>query len=259
MHGSNDLAVVVLLVLTGFLTGILNMVAAGGSALVIPLLVTLGLPPGLANTTNHVPAVVGFASGAWKFHRLRVMPWADGFRLAIPMTIGSLAGTYTASVVNDDVTRYVVVASLVLTLALALAKPERWTSASASSGAGAPSSPWMVTFGVALGFWAGLVVVGAGGLLLVTLVVIFNRRIAEANALKSLSLGLALLPAVALLAWRRDIVWSWAVPLSVGSIAGSMVGARLALHPSVGSWAFRILLVVISGELVLEVLTLLRQ
>ncbi|MFM1868920.1 MAG: hypothetical protein RL591_2328 [Planctomycetota bacterium] len=259
MHDFDGLAIVGLLVLTGFFTGILNMVAAGGSALVIPLLVALGLPPVLANTTNHVPALVGFASGAWKFHRLRVMPWRDGFRLAIPMTIGSLAGTYTASIVDDDVTQYVVVTSLVLTLALALAKPERWSSTSVSSGADLASNPWMWPFSVALGFWGGLVVVGAGGLLLALLVVILNRRISEANALKSLSLGLSLLPAVVLLAWRQDIVWSWAVPLSIGSIAGSIVGARLTLHPNVGVWAFRILLVVISGELVLEVWAMFRS
>lgn len=40
------------LVLLGFASGFINMFAGGGSMLVVPFLIFLGLPPHVANTTN---------------------------------------------------------------------------------------------------------------------------------------------------------------------------------------------------------------
>ena len=42
------------LVLLGFASGFINMFAGGGSMLVVPFLIFLGLPPHVANATNRV-------------------------------------------------------------------------------------------------------------------------------------------------------------------------------------------------------------
>ena len=42
------------LVLLGFASGFINMFAGGGSMLVVPFLIFLGLPPHVANATNRL-------------------------------------------------------------------------------------------------------------------------------------------------------------------------------------------------------------
>ena len=50
------------LVLLGFASGFINMFAGGGSMLVVPFLIFLGLPPHVANATNRVSAKYRFDS-----------------------------------------------------------------------------------------------------------------------------------------------------------------------------------------------------
>ena len=45
-----------------------------------------------------------------------------------------------------------------------------------------------------------------------------------------------------------QIDWLWAIPLSVGSIVGSRVGAMVSLGPHASRWVYSMLLVVLAGE-----------
>ena len=51
------------LVIIGFLAGIINTLAGGGSLLTLPFLIFLGLSPQLANGTNRIVIVVQSLSG----------------------------------------------------------------------------------------------------------------------------------------------------------------------------------------------------
>ena len=56
-----------LLVVAGVLSGMVNALAGGGSLLLFPALLAVGLPPLAANVTNSVaqcPGYVGFALGS---------------------------------------------------------------------------------------------------------------------------------------------------------------------------------------------------
>ncbi|MBK6681535.1 MAG: TSUP family transporter [Ignavibacteriales bacterium] len=65
----DDLLKYSLLLVTGFFTGILNIMAGGGSILTLPALIYIGLDPNLANGTNRIfilmqnlTAVVAFSN-----------------------------------------------------------------------------------------------------------------------------------------------------------------------------------------------------
>jgi uncharacterized membrane protein YfcA len=47
---------------------------------------------------------------------------------------------------------------------------------------------------------------------------------------------------------KGQIDWLWAIPLSVGSIVGSRVGAMVSLGPNASRWVYSMLLVVLAGE-----------
>jgi uncharacterized membrane protein YfcA len=72
----------------------------------------------------------------------------------------------------------------------------------------------------------------------------------EANAIKVFSLGLVALLGVVLFTVKGQIDWLWAIPLAVGAMAGSRVGAQVSLGPNASKWVYSMLLVVLVGEAV---------
>ncbi|MDX1458184.1 MAG: TSUP family transporter, partial [Marinobacter sp.] len=54
----------------GGIAGFINVLAAGGSMLTLPLLMFLGLPPQVANGTNRVAVALQSVSAVSGFHRL---------------------------------------------------------------------------------------------------------------------------------------------------------------------------------------------
>ena len=48
----------ILLVIIGLITGVINTFAGGGSLLTLPMLIFLGLPPSVANGTNRIAILI---------------------------------------------------------------------------------------------------------------------------------------------------------------------------------------------------------
>jgi uncharacterized membrane protein YfcA len=80
----------------GFVAGVINTIAAGGSFLTLPLLLFLGLPATVANGTNRVGVLLQNISAVWGFHRGDVLEWSWGLRAALPACTGAAAGVIAA-------------------------------------------------------------------------------------------------------------------------------------------------------------------
>jgi len=82
---------IALLLAGGFVSGVVNSMAGGGSLLTVPLLVTLGLPGTTANATNRIAVLVQSIVGAWRF-RAEGVPGVRGATHAlVPLLIGAAA------------------------------------------------------------------------------------------------------------------------------------------------------------------------
>lgn len=238
----------ILLILAGMAAGFINTFAAGGSIIALPVMIGLGLHPMLANTTNHVPVLVGFAVAVWRFHRAGRMPWKEGMKVFLPMFGGSLAGAFTASYISDQCTNYVLFAALLLALALILAKPERWFR-DCQQEQPINTGAWVLFLSLIVGYWAGLIVIGSGVLMLLLLVLAANFRIPEANAIKALAIGIATAVAVVVFSVKGEIKWGWALPVSAGSVAGSLLAAWFVMRSHVGRWVFGVILLALVVEI----------
>ncbi len=233
--------------LAGAFGGFLNTVASSGSAVTLPVMIALGLHPMLANATNRVPVLLGFAAAVWKYHKADQLPWRVGFRVSLPLVLGAVIGALSASSLNDMRTGLLTTMAVGMAMVVVLCNPSRWLNSDQPKRA--PESGTLVTMVLfAVGLWAGLIVLDSGIYLLGALVLVAHYPIRVANAIKALGIGLVALLSVIVFSIRGEIDWLWAIPLSVGGIIGSLIGTRFSLGPNAAKWVYWMLVFVLAVE-----------
>jgi len=247
VHGI-ELSTALLLLAAGLAAGFLNTVASSGTAVTLPVMIALGLHPMVANATNRVPVLLGCAVAVWKFHRADQMPWKPALRLSVPLLAGAVVGLIAAENLSDMRTIRVTVFALGIAALLVLLNPSKWLAGESTEPARTSGLIMAAVF--AVGAWAGLIVLDSATYMLAVLVLMAHFPLREANAIKVFSLGLVALLGVILFTVKGQIDWLWAIPLAVGAMAGSRVGAQVSLGPNASRWVYSMLLVVLAGEAV---------
>ncbi|MEO8757489.1 MAG: sulfite exporter TauE/SafE family protein [Devosia sp.] len=221
-----------LLILAGLVGGALNALAGGGSFVVFPALLAVGVPPVLANASNTYAALPGYASGALGY-------WADivkyKHRLLVYSIIGALFGYAGAELllhVSDAQFSYAV-PWLILFAVVLFALGSRinaFVSAHAGTGRGAKRAGalLLLAFLAAIAVYGGFFNAGLGILLLAFLVLAGISDIHAANGIKMFISVLVALVAVVRFAISGDIDWYHGSIALVGVTVGSYVAARLA-------------------------------
>lgn len=233
----------------GALCGFLNVAASSGSAITLPLLIALGLPPAIANGTNRLPVLVGMASAIWRFEQSKVIPWRLCLRLLPAFLISALVGAQMAAMLQMEHIRVLVHIAVVLALVLLMIKPQRWLrDGDPESTRQNPSLPLLVlTAGI--GLWTGLIVLDSGTYLLMSLVLVGGLALQQASAVKAVLIGCATVVTLGVFIHSGQVDWGAALPLMLGSALGGWLGALLALGPNARVWIYRLLIAVLVLEL----------
>jgi uncharacterized membrane protein YfcA len=235
------------LVLAGVAGGFLNTVASSGTAITLPALIALGHMATLANGTNRVPVMIGFAVAVWKFHRAGELPWREGFRFTLPLIIGAVAGALLALKIGDQRTGFVLTCAVVIAACVVLSRPSRWLKADQIIRP-VNFGPLVIGVLVMVGFWTGLIVIDSGIYFLASLLLLAHLPLRVANSIKALGIGTASIISVVIFASKGEVDWPCAMIVSVGSVVGSLIGVRVALSEYAARWVFGSLVFVLSLE-----------
>ena len=238
------------LFLAGVGLGVLNTVSSSGSAISLPLLLALGYPAAIANATNRVPVLAGFAMALWRFQRVGAIPWRLALQLLPAMLVGALLGTGLSLMASMMELLGAIQFALVAVLALLLINPQRWLNRAPIDLKTVKVDWRLQVLFVGIGIWAGFIVLDTATYILLSLVLLAGVSLVQANGVKIVLMGAASLLSVIFFVANGDVNWSAALPLSIGSVAGSVLGSRLALGPRAQQWIYRLLIVTISAELV---------
>lgn len=217
----------VLLGVAGVLAAIVNTMAGGGSLLVIPVLLGLGLPASTANGTLRVGVIALTVTGSLTFYRKGVRGHRTVVKLVIPMMIGAAAGSYAATILPDDILRSVFGIALVGWALLLVVRPGAFSSDASEPRPIGPAA-WAGALGI--GLYGGFLQVGVGFPMLALLVVGLHYAPIRANAIKLLLvLGYTAI-ALPIFALAGQVAWREAVVLALGMALGAYLGARLQLR-----------------------------
>lgn len=223
-----------MLAFAGASCGFLNTLASSGSAVSLPILVMLGMPEGAANATNRLPVIVGSAVAALTFWRKGMIDWTAALKLTVPAMAGAIIGTLCAERMPNKEMGYLITAAVLLALILLFTKTKHALSRETAG-------PATVTpLAIALMFFVGIWLV---------LILICSFALPQANALKSLILMMTTLVAIVMFWSSDEVKVAEGIVLSAGAVFGGYFGAKLSHHVKSRKWAFNLLVLVMSLEL----------
>jgi uncharacterized membrane protein YfcA len=215
-----------LLLLAGFAAGLLNVMAGGGSFLLLPVLVGLGLPANVANGTMRVGVITQSAAAIMTFRAKGVDTHQLSMRLAPAMLVGALVGSWLATVISNEAFEPAVGAVLIVWAIVLLIKPDRFLRP--PDGERSPSPPTHVLC-VLIGLYGGFLQAGVGFPLIALLSGHLGYDLVRANSSKvalTLAFTLVALPVFVL---ADQIAWTPALVLAAGTMFGAWAGVRWQL------------------------------
>lgn len=220
----HDLLIYVLLVGVGFVAGVLNVIAGGGSFLTLPMLIFAGLPPTVANATNRVGVLAQNVGGVVGFHRYKVLNWGWGLRVSAPSLLGAAIGVWGALRIGDTAFQRILAFLMLAVTLWTLLRPHR-----AAGAAKAPHAQALAMLGFFfVGIYGGFVQAGVGFFIL-AMTSLAGLDLVRGNAIKVLVVLLLTILSLVVFAWEGKVEWLSGLVLGAGNLTGGLVGVRLTV------------------------------
>lgn len=222
----------IILFFAGLGAGALNALAGGGSFVIFPALLLVGVPPVAANATNTFACLPGYASGAIGFYDAIM---ANKKRLVLYSIIALIAGYLGAEalLMVSDAQFSAIVPWLMLFAVLAFSFGGQLNAYLVSRSSGSKHAARAGAIGTtlllaAICFYGGFFNAGLGIILLAFLVLAGYKDINGMNGIKLWLSTLVALTAVLKFAMAGTIVWLEGSITLVGATLGGYLAARLS-------------------------------
>jgi uncharacterized membrane protein YfcA len=213
-----------LLPVVGVMVGFLNVMAGGGSALSMPLLIALGLEPATANGTNRVAILVQNVSAIHAFRQRGFFDPRASVGLAACTVPGAVAGAWLAVEIDPMVFRRLLAAVLVVAIVLMIRPPTRPHTVRRAH-------PMLGHLGaVGVGFYGGFMQAGVGFLLMPLLERLMAFELVRVNMHKVFIVACFTVPALAVFVAEQHVWWIGGAALALGNAVGGRLGALVTVE-----------------------------
>lgn len=223
----NDVIWYLILVAAGFVAGVVNTIAGGGSFLTLPALMMFGLDPKVANATNRVAVLFSSGSAVATFHKHGHLNQKLANQLTWPTMLGVPVGALLAIYLPADAFEPLFGSIFLAMAVLLIMNPKRVTEATHHTSK-ATGKVLVVFF--AIGIYVGFIQAGMGILVLIAMSLLNTGDLVASNAIKNWIAFLVTLTATFVFAFYGLIQWLPGLVMAIGNLAGGVVGARLAIR-----------------------------
>ena len=212
----------------GLLAGFINILAGGGSALSVPMLIFLGLPANVANGTNRIAVLLQNVVSTGSFTREKVLDYKIAWPLGIASVFGAGVGALLASYLSEVAMRKAIAVVLLIILFTVIFKPGLWIRPQDSIHKSRP--PWLsyIIF-FFIGIYGGFIQIGTGFFLLAGLVFTKSLDLVKANAIKVFIILLYTPIALAIFIIQDQVDFKLGLILAIGNMLGAWIGSKVAV------------------------------
>lgn len=241
----------VLFLVAGVITGVINTLAGSGSLITLPIFIFLcGLPAPVANGTNRIGVLIQSAVGLHGFWRTGTTPFQGTAWLVVPSVLGALVGSRIAVGLNEQMMNYVIGGLMVFMLGVLLVNPKRWIQPTqADTRRNRHPLTLLAFFGI--GVYGGFIHAGVGIFLLAGLVLVSRYSLTAGNGVKLLIVLAYSLPTLFIFFWHGQVHVGYGLAMAGAQAIGAWLGVRFAARvPNANVWIHRLLIVIVAAAAV---------
>lgn len=241
---------VVLLCLAAFLAGGLDAIVGGGGLVQLPALLVVLPHQSVVSLlgTNKLSSVVGTSSAAVTYAQRVTVDRRTAGLLVGSAFVGALSGAAVATQVPGGGLKPVVLLALVGTLVFVVRRPALGEVEQLRLSVQTQHRV-AVGGGLGIGFYDGLVGPGTGTFFVFLLVGAVGLSFLHASATAKAANTATNLAALGLFAALGHVLWALGFAMAASNLAGSQIGARLAIHRG-SAWVRRVFVVVVTALIV---------
>jgi uncharacterized membrane protein YfcA len=214
-----------LLIIIGFVTGIINTLAGGGSLLTLPLLIFLGLPPNIANGTNRIAILLQSVVSAAGFRSKGVKTFPHSIYFGISAMIGAIIGAQIAVDIKGETFNKILAVVMVFVVAFLVLQGKKKQQDYLERLTGKYFWASIIAF-FFIGIYGGFIQAGTGFLMLLALSGINHYSLVKSNAIKVIVALIYTISAVIIFIVNDKVNWEYGLILALGNASGGWIGSR---------------------------------
>ncbi|MGL5682941.1 MAG: sulfite exporter TauE/SafE family protein [Marinifilaceae bacterium] len=231
MEATHEIWRYLLLLFVGAVSGFINVIGGGGSMVILPVLMGLGMPATIANGTNRVSIFCQDIAATIKFIKAKKLPLRTSLLLSIPTVVGAAAGAMFASKMTQTILNYVILIILISMIIYILFKPPTTKCTAPCKEQPRIGILTYILFFI-VGVYAGFIQVGATLIWYVLLTWRLKMGVISANAAK-LFLNFVMTPiALIIFIIHHQVMLIDGLFIGIGSFIGAWLCAKISMQMS---------------------------
>jgi len=220
----------ILLFLGGFFSGVINVLAGGGSFLTLPLLSLYGLSPSIANATNRIGILLQNISATGNFIKSKALQPKSALFLSIPTVLGGIIGTSVVLKLPENIIKISLGIIFLVMSYFVLFSPKVW-----EEGKKDVKRSKLLSFVIffLIGLYGGYIQAGVGFFLIYALTMVEGYNVKNANAMKIFLTLLFTIFSLAIFSAGKKVEFVPGIVMGLGSFFGGYLGSYLNMKVNI--------------------------
>ena len=222
----NEILAFVCVFAAGLSAGFLNVMAGGGSAITLGVLILLGFDSSVANGTNRIALFAQNISAVTSFRRKKYSEFPLSFKLSLFTLPGALLGSIYAVNISHVMFQRIL-AGVMIFILVTLLLPKSGNSGSGDREGKARLLVYPAMFGI--GFYGGFVQAGVGFIIMAALRHLMGLDLVRVNMHKVFIVLIYTVPILFVFGLTGNIDWVYALCLAAGNALGAWWSAKVSV------------------------------
>ncbi len=216
-----------------FFAGIVDSITGGGGLITIPAMLTVGIPVHYITGTNQCSAWIGTGVAAYKYMRSGNIHLRSAL-ITLPFAVvGSYAGARLNLMVPDHYLKIFMLVTVPIIAIFVFANKKLGEDDRADERPTLFIVIWSAIIGIVLGGYQGFYGPGSGMFFMLAYAAILKLSLVRATGNTRFVIAVASITSVLTYAASNAVIWKLAIAATVFNIAGSYLGAALAIKKGV--------------------------